>query len=120
MKKLFLYLARRDKKGIKLITMINGDKSVNMRLTSLQDLDLPKAWQNQIEKIIYENRMLYEPWIESAESFQDLKDRLRYRGYCQLPLGAISMLNLGGSRKAPVANTSACKSVRTMLRKNDQ
>ena len=120
MKKLFLYLARRDKQGIKLITVINGEQSVRTRLTDVQSLNLPKTWQNKIEKMIYENRMLYEPWIESAESFQDLKERLRDRGHCKLPLGAVGMLDLGGPRKSPVANTSSCKTVRTMLRKNKQ
>jgi len=61
--------------------------------------------------------MLYEPRIESAESFQELKDRLKLRGFTQLPLGAVQMLNLGGFRNAPIANTNSCEVKKTMLRK---
>jgi hypothetical protein len=84
----------------------------------LSSLELPKNWKNQIERVIYQNRMLYEPRMETADTFQDLKSRLKERGYHSLPLGNVVMLNLGGgTKKAPVANTSSYKAVKTMLRK---
>jgi hypothetical protein len=40
---------------------------------------------SEIANTIHENRMLWEPWIESAKDFQDLKESLRERGYTDLP-----------------------------------
>lgn len=117
MKKLYLYLARRDKKGIKLLTVLKGNQTVNSEVKELKSLNLPITWQKEIEQAVFNNKMLYEPRIESADSFQDLKERLKMRGYTQLPIGAVQMLNLGGFRKAPVANTSSCEVKKTMMRK---
>lgn len=61
--------------------------------------------------------MLYEPWVETASSYNDLRDRLKTRGYTNLPMGENPMLRLGGYSKAPMANTSDCEVVRTMIRK---
>lgn len=95
-------------------------KAVNAPIKDLKDLQLPDLWKREIEKIIYNNRMLYEPRIESSPSFQELKDRLRGRGYTELPLGAVQMLNLSGFAKAPIANVSSCEVKKTMLRKTKQ
>jgi hypothetical protein len=75
------------------------------------------VWEKKIQQIIYENRMLYEPWIESAQDFNDLKTRLGGRGYTDLPMGTIPLLNMAAYTKAPKADTSSCKVKKTMLRK---
>lgn len=117
MRRLYLYLASRSKKGMKLITVLQGEQAVNSNLTDLTDLNLPPIWQKNIAQIIHENRMLYEARIESADSFMDLAKRLRNRGYKDIPLGAIPILHMQAYKKAPVADTSKCKIKKTMIRK---
>ena len=64
------------------------------RLDNLDVLRLPMTWKEELKKIIHLNRMYYEPWIESANSFKDLKSNLKKRGYSNLPITPGNMLNL--------------------------
>ena len=61
--------------------------------------------------------MLYEPWVETAKDYHELSQRLKGRGYSNIPMGAIPMLDLKSYSVAPIANTSNCNVVKTMLRK---
>ena len=83
-------------------------------------LKLPLTWQNQIQKIIYDNRMLYEPWLESAGSYEELKERLKERGFKDLPIGAVPMINISKYHQIPKADTSSCEVRKTMLRKKHE
>lgn len=80
-------------------------------------LKLPQVWESQIQKIIHENRMLYEPWIESAKSYEELKQRLKDRSFINLPMGAVPMINMMYHDRIPKADTSSCDIQKTMLRK---
>jgi hypothetical protein len=117
MKKLFVYLASRSKAGIKLITTLKGDQAVNSTLDDLSKLKLPPVWERQIKKIIHDNRFLYEARIESASDYNELRERLKNRGFKDLPMGANTLLRLGDTGKAPQADTSSCNVKRTMIRK---
>lgn len=117
MKRLYLYLASRSKQGVKVITVLQGQERVASKLTDLTNLKLPQTWERRISQIIHDNRMLYEPMIESASNFEELKNRLKAKGYTNLPMGGSPMLDLAGYVKAPMADTSSCQVQRTMLRK---
>ena len=117
MKRLYLYLASRSKQGIKLVTVLQSEEVVNSKLSSLEELNIPRIWQQKIGQIIHENRMLYEPRLETAENFEQLRGRLKNRGYTKLPMGAVPLLHMQAYKKAPVADTSSCKIRKTMLRK---
>lgn len=54
--------------------------------------------------------------MESANDFNELKERLKERGYVDLPIGPIPMIHFEHENK-PIANTSSCKIITTMLRK---
>jgi hypothetical protein len=60
--------------------------------------------------------MLYEPWLESANDYNELRDRLKNRGFKDLPMGPNPLLNMT-NQKVPKADTSSCEIKRTMLRK---
>lgn len=117
MQRLYLYLASRSKKGIKLITILQGESQVTSKVTDLKTLNLPQVWQNQIQKIIYDHRMLYEPWIESAKNYEELKTRLKERSFTDIPLGPLPLLNMGDFYEFPKADTSSCKIKTTMVRR---
>ena len=74
-------MARRDKKEIKILTTFNGQKIPPTRVKSVQQLGLGKDLSSKIEVAIYEDRLLWEPWIEGAEDFQELRTSLKNRGY---------------------------------------
>lgn len=116
MQKLYLYLASRSKKGIKIITILQGKSTSASKLVDLKKLDLPLIWQLKIDKIIQDHKMLYEPWIESADSYHELKQRLINRDYKELPLGLVPLINLPQG-ELPKADTSTYKVKQTMLRK---
>lgn len=84
----------------------------------MTELALPMVWERKIVQIIHDNRMLYEPRMETATSFNELASRLKHRGFSQIPLGVTPLLNLSAYAKAPVADTSSVKIKKTMIRKN--
>lgn len=84
---LYIYLARRDKKGIKVVSGFNFEgKAYATRVEDISRLGLGPQVSALVSKEAYENRMEYELFIESAESFDDLRLSLQNRGYSNLPL----------------------------------
>jgi len=100
-----------------VITVLQGESTISSKINDLKTLELPELWEKKINKVINENKMLYEPWIESAKDFEDLKQRLKGRGFTGLPMGLITMLDIPSYGNAPKADTSSCKIRRTMIRK---
>ncbi len=88
MGKIYLYLARRDKKGVKILTVLNGKPCSPGRLIDVKKLGLPAILEQQISQRIYQDRMLWEPWIESADKFLELRKSLKNRGFSSLPLSS--------------------------------
>ena len=84
--KLYLYLGRRDKKGIKVLSVFRGQNAPASRVQNIEDLNLPSLLEREIKRTIYENRMMWEVWIEGAEDFGKLKKSLKNRGYSSLPV----------------------------------
>ena len=118
MQKLYLYLASRKKEGIKLITVLKGESTVSSRVNDLSKLKLPIRWQVQIQEIIYDNIMHYEPWIESAKNYSELRKRLKERGFERVSGTPLVMLHFK-DEKISLADTSSCKIKKTMLRKKE-
>jgi hypothetical protein len=120
MRKLYLYLANRAKRGIKIVTTFKAEEDVNSPLLSLEELELPPQWKMAVGKVLNENKMLYEARLETANSYADLRNRLKDRGFTNLPMGEIPMIHFTNVHKAPKANTSGCRVVKTMLRKKEE
>jgi len=70
-----------------------------------------------IGKILNENKMLYEARLETAKDYNELREKLKLRGFTNLPMGEIPMIHFTNIHNAPKANTSGCKSIKTMIRK---
>lgn len=88
MSKIYLYMGRRDKKGVKILSVFSGTNLPRSRVEDLRNLHLPSLMENAISKTIHENRLLWEVWIEGAERFDELKQKLEKRGYRNIPLHA--------------------------------
>lgn len=115
MEKIYLYLARRDKKGLKILTTFpsNGKSFSPTRVLDLKSLGLDPTLENQLEETIKENKMMWEPWLELSKSYQSLKQSLLKRGYSNLPIHSKPSYNFKESN----VKTSPLKNIRTMLKK---
>lgn len=96
--KLYLYLAKRDKTGFKLIATFPTNQSYPpTKVDDVAKLGLSENIVNEIKPIIYENRMRYDVWIQTAKDFKELKASLQYRGYKNLPIQMSPMYRQGTS-----------------------
>ncbi len=86
MKRIYIYLAKRDKKGLKILLVLKGQSHPPARIIDIAQLALPNDLEQKISKQIHLDRMLWEPWIESADDYVQLKTSLRNRGYLGLPM----------------------------------
>jgi|GEM_PF-4247403 len=85
-KKLYLYLARRDKKGVEILTILHGPAVPPTRVADVERLGLPRNLTEQLKQSIHDDRMYWEPWIEAADSYADLVATLKNRGYSNVPV----------------------------------
>ena len=120
-KKTYLYLARRDRKGIKILIVFPQGKEEfpPTRVQDLRSLGLPNSLYEELNKLIYEDRMLWEPFMECAEDFTVLTKSLTKRGYGAIPMHCAPAINLMGrvdEKKSPLP-TPKLTGRQTMLRK---
>ena len=114
---LYIYLARRDKSSIRILATVKGKPILATRLDNVNQLRLPQEWTTGLNQIIYDNRMLWEPFIEHANTYQELQTLLLKRGYSNVPISPqpeLSSSNLG----SPTINSSSLPDKKVMLRKN--
>jgi len=115
--KIYLYLARRDHKEVKVILTLQGLETTATRLTDVALLRLDPELMPELRNIIYEHRMEWEPWVESAENYADLKKKLEGRGYTNVPLKSKPLHSASSLSNPHVADTRNIGTRKTMLRK---
>lgn len=113
----WIYLGKRDKDGIKLVSQFKGKKILATRIKNLSEINMPADYYDMIQSIIYENRFLYEPWIESADDFASLRQTLKLRGYTNIPVTNVQLYGNMSSLSAPEINTTNIPQAVTMIRK---
>lgn len=86
--KTYLYLARRDKKGIKMLTVLPHGKEgfLPTRIENINILGLPEGISKELGSIIYKERMMWEVFLECSENYDTLAESLRKRGYESIPM----------------------------------
>lgn len=114
---IWIYLGRRDKSGIKILSQFRGKKIMATRITNLFDLQLPTDYHEFIAKEIYDNRFLYEPWVESASNYAAFKQQLSNRGYYNLPVSNMPKFGNSTSNSFELS-TKNLQQTTTMLRKS--
>jgi hypothetical protein len=114
---IWLYLARRDKSEVKVLTVLQGEEQSPARVGDLALFQLPTTWHVELNQQIYDSRMLWEPWVESAETFVDLRKSLKSRGYSGIPVSGRP--SYAGTKMiiSPVVNTSHLPKKKVMLKK---
>lgn len=71
---------------MQLLMTMPGEGHPPTRLNDLKKLGLPLGAEQEVQAIIYENRMLWEPWYENAASYADLVVAMKSRGYSGMRL----------------------------------
>lgn len=111
-KKAYLYLAKKDKKGIKILSEMEYNSNIfTTKLTNLDNFNITKNQKIAIDKIINENKMNYDLYIESSDNFQLFIESLHNRGYKNLPITNNSMFYIS------LINKKTSIKPKTMLRK---
>jgi len=114
MSRIYLYLVRRDKKGLQVVSVLQGEHTHPVRLNEVKLLNLPRHMEVEISRVIHHNRMHWEPWLESAESYEALKKSVRGRGYTDVPVHSTPLCQL--SLHQPVVSPEQ-QPANTMLRR---
>lgn len=84
--KAYLYLAKRDGTTVKIIAHLSSKTEITpTRLNDIKQLNLPAAWESAISRIVYNERMKWQAWIETAESYSDLRKSLHQRKFARIP-----------------------------------
>jgi hypothetical protein len=96
---LYFYLAKRDKQGVRILAKFLSKQQSPTRLNddNLTKLNIPSNYLNEINQKVYESRMSWEPWVETAEKFEDLTNLLAKRGYKNIPISARTEIAIMGS-----------------------
>ena len=105
---IYLYLSRRDRSSVRILCKLRG---YEINASRIQNVDT-----TALNQIIYDNRMLWEPWVESAETYEDLKDSLRLRGYSNLPMSGQPEFTAANTA-SPVVNPNALPRRTVMVQK---
>jgi hypothetical protein len=92
LKTLWMYLARRDKKGVKIISKFYSRDIDPIVIDDLKIFNLPSSWYGKIKSYIDDNLIYWEPWIQTAVNFDELKTNLKKRGYSELPANGSPMI----------------------------
>jgi len=114
---LYLYLARRDKTGVRLLAIVQGKETLSTRVDDINTLGLPSSWASQISKIVYDSRMYWELWIETADSWDALRNILKTRGYTNVPIKGTPEYS-ESITLTPVVNLNSLPKKSLMIRKN--
>lgn len=90
---LYIYLARRDKTSIKTLASFSTNEKfypTKLDLDNLNKYQISQDIIQSIKKEISKNKLIYEVYIESAESMIEFRNSLIARGYKNIPLQQIN------------------------------
>jgi len=113
---LYIYLGKRDKSSVRILLKVLGKSVLATRITDVNLLNLPSDTASKLSQIIYDERMMWEPWIEAATNYENLKAALKSRGYSNIPLSP--QPELSSAKGVLTVTTSALPKQNTMVRKS--
>jgi hypothetical protein len=87
---LYLYLARRDKKSVQILAKFLSTPISTTRINedNISLIGIPIRILPAIQQEIYDNRMLWQAWLETANSYESFRTRLTKSGYVNIPLSS--------------------------------
>lgn len=112
---LWLYSARRDKKGVKILSKFYSRDIDPIIVDDLKIFNLPSSWYGKIKTYLDDNITYWQPWAQTADTFEDLKENLKKRGYSGLPGNGRPMILVTPTL---FVNSNLFKKTPTMVQKN--
>ena len=87
---LYLYLARRDKKSVRILAKFLSTSISTVRIddSNISLIRMPNSLLPTVQQEIYDNRMLWQAWLETAESYESFRIRLAKSGHTNIPLSS--------------------------------
>jgi len=82
----FLYLCKRDRKGVVLLLTLNGNQIPKTFLFDFEKLGLPDRIKEKCENYYVPLRLNWQIIIEYSNSFEEIKKRLHKNGYSNIQL----------------------------------
>lgn len=114
--KLYVYLARLDRKGIEMIAGFPYQRTVYpTKVSTVEALGMAPEIAAGIKSKAHEKRMTHELYLESASSYDSLKKSLRERGYKNLPLHQFSTL----AKPTKIEESALVTKKSTMIRRSN-
>ena len=129
MSKLYIYLANRNKDGIKILNTSSCSTIYNStKINDVYKIGLEPSLEEKISNYYNKFKMSWDLIIESADSYKNLKDSLKKRGYYNLPLfsGSLfqeqldSVVNSIEKSKQKTTIKPNNINIKTMIRKNNK
>jgi hypothetical protein len=114
---IYIYLASRDKKGIKMITNFPNKAfcyPTKLNIANIKNLNLSNNTENLIKLEFEKDKLTHELYIESATSPSDLRSSLIRRGYKNIPL---QLINLRINESSKINEDALITKKSTMIRK---
>lgn len=112
---LWLYLAKRNKKGVQIIAQFLSRDLNPTKLDNIKRLALPESWEGKIFQYIEDNKMYWEPWLQTGMDFNDLQNNLKNRGYSNIPVNGRPMIPVVPQL---VVNINNFEKQKSMIQKN--
>lgn len=106
-----------------MVAVVQGPKTVS-KIDNVKQLQLNPEWETKLGKIMYDNRIEWELWIEHAKDYQDLRRKLSVRGITGVPPSFNFLMDEMASYKNPetvnAKNVSKTKVMTQRGNKNNQ
>ena len=115
---IWLYLARRDKKAVRVLAKAQGRPVHANRVENLDSIGLPPDWSIKIKQTVYDNRMLWELWVESCDDYEKLRAALTSRGYSNVPASTQPEMRIS-RMEVPILNMNSIPKAKTMMKKRN-
>lgn len=101
----YIYLGRRDRQSIRIMLKVKGE-SVNLtRINSVESLNLNPTITFELQKLIYENRLMWEPFMVSFDTFDEFVAFLKKSSYKILPLSETTEITNKQNTPLTISNT---------------
>lgn len=118
MNQIYAYLARKDKKGIKTIASFSSNTKcypTKIEPENLNKIQLADSIKISIEKELAKDRLMYDIYLESSDSYDSLRKALLKRGYKNIPP---QQVNLILNKNTQINSKSLITQESTMIRRN--
>jgi len=116
--KVWIYLTRRDKSGVRFLSQFRSKKEISpTRIKNIAELNIPPENAQKLDEIIFQSRLEWEPWLESADSFDIIKNKIKKRGYYNIPISFVPETGSNNINLAPEIYISSLIQTKVMTRR---